>query len=160
MILPKTDLLEKRKWSQKVTELFNSGTRLRFSGGCWRSSDGKLFYFSRNWCIGRPQLYDVSSRTVHLAVFSFTETTNLDSSIAPNVSKHPIRLHHALVFPRGCISLSGKTDGFVSSVWLDILFFFFNLHYSTIVVTSCLLLYIFTLFGTSVFHVLIAFHLP
>lgn len=46
--LTKADLLEKRKWSQKVTELFNSGTRLHFSGGCWRSSDGKPFDFSRN----------------------------------------------------------------------------------------------------------------
>lgn len=43
--LTKTDLLEKRKWKKEVQELFQQGTRLRFSGGCWRGSDGRPYNF-------------------------------------------------------------------------------------------------------------------
>ena len=45
--LTKIDLIEKRKWSQKVSELYANGVRLRFSGGCWRQFDGKPYDFSQ-----------------------------------------------------------------------------------------------------------------
>ncbi|KAJ8035188.1 hypothetical protein HOLleu_22331 [Holothuria leucospilota] len=45
--LTKVDLAEKKKWSGKVSELYSSGVRLRFSGGCWRQSNGKPFDFSQ-----------------------------------------------------------------------------------------------------------------
>ena len=43
--LTKLDLKEKRRWSQQVNQLFEQGTRLRFSGGCWRSLSGKPYVF-------------------------------------------------------------------------------------------------------------------
>lgn len=43
--LTKADLMEKRKWKKEVQELFQQGTRLRFSGGCWRGSDGRPYNF-------------------------------------------------------------------------------------------------------------------
>lgn len=43
--LTKLDLKEKRRWSQQVNQLFEQGTRLRFSGGCWRSINGKPYVF-------------------------------------------------------------------------------------------------------------------
>lgn len=39
------DLKEKRKHSREVAELYQSGTKLRFFGGRWRSSDGKPYTF-------------------------------------------------------------------------------------------------------------------
>ncbi|KAJ8022861.1 hypothetical protein HOLleu_37872 [Holothuria leucospilota] len=41
------DLNEKRKWSNQVTGLFQRGTKLRFSGGCWRTAQGKPYNFTR-----------------------------------------------------------------------------------------------------------------
>ncbi|KAJ8027811.1 hypothetical protein HOLleu_29868 [Holothuria leucospilota] len=41
------DLNEKRKWSNQVTDLFQRGTKLRFSGGCWRTAQGKPYNFTR-----------------------------------------------------------------------------------------------------------------
>lgn len=43
--LTKMDLKEKRKWSQKVNQLFQQGTKLRFFGGCWRQANGKPYVF-------------------------------------------------------------------------------------------------------------------
>lgn len=43
--LTATDLKEKRRWSTKVQALYSSGTKLRFTAGCWRASDGKPFKF-------------------------------------------------------------------------------------------------------------------
>ncbi|KAJ8018451.1 hypothetical protein HOLleu_43552 [Holothuria leucospilota] len=46
--LTKLDLKEKRRWSQQVNQLFEQGTRLRFSGGCWRSINAGDFNFVFN----------------------------------------------------------------------------------------------------------------
>lgn len=43
--LTKIDLMEKRKWLPKVNELFQHGTKLHFSGGCWRAQGGKPYNF-------------------------------------------------------------------------------------------------------------------
>ena len=43
--LTQMDLIEKRRWSEKVKVLYQRGTRLRFSGGYWRGSDGRPFKF-------------------------------------------------------------------------------------------------------------------
>lgn len=43
--LTKIDLAEKRKYKSEVQELFQQGTRLRFTGGCWRGSTGKPYNF-------------------------------------------------------------------------------------------------------------------
>ena len=43
--LTKIDLNEKRKWAPRVKDLFAAGIRLRFTGGKWRSADGKPFKF-------------------------------------------------------------------------------------------------------------------
>ena len=43
--LTKVDLLEKKKWSQKVKELYDSGTKLIFSAGKWRDGSGRPFEF-------------------------------------------------------------------------------------------------------------------
>ena len=43
--LTQTDLKEKTKWRSQVQELFENGTKLRFSGGCWRDITGKPFKF-------------------------------------------------------------------------------------------------------------------
>lgn len=48
--LTKVDLGEKRKWKNQVSELFQQGTRLHFSGGCWRGSNGKPFNFHHFIC--------------------------------------------------------------------------------------------------------------
>ncbi|KAJ8025020.1 hypothetical protein HOLleu_35107 [Holothuria leucospilota] len=42
------DLKEKRKYSREVAELYRSGTKLRFFGGRWRSSDAGDFNFVFN----------------------------------------------------------------------------------------------------------------
>ena len=39
------DLKEKRKWKTQVQELYQNGTRLHFSGGYWRGSNGKPYNF-------------------------------------------------------------------------------------------------------------------
>lgn len=44
--LTKADLMEKRKWLPKVNDLFRSGVRLHFSGGCWRAQGGKPYEFT------------------------------------------------------------------------------------------------------------------
>ena len=46
--LTHSDLMEKRKWSSKVQELYQSGTKLRFSAGCWRTGDGKPYKFDHS----------------------------------------------------------------------------------------------------------------
>lgn len=43
--LTKADLMEKRRWKKEVQDLFNRGTKLRFSGGCWRGNDGRPHVF-------------------------------------------------------------------------------------------------------------------
>ena len=43
--LTKKDLEEKRKWAQKVKELYNNGTKLRFYAGKWRGNAGEPFKF-------------------------------------------------------------------------------------------------------------------
>ncbi|KAJ8020282.1 LINE-1 retrotransposable element ORF1 protein [Holothuria leucospilota] len=43
--LTQVDLREKRKWSNKVQDLFRNGTRLHFSGGSWRDTSGRPFKF-------------------------------------------------------------------------------------------------------------------
>lgn len=43
--LTKVDLIEKRNYSKKIAELFQQGTRLRFSGGCCRFR-GRPYHFS------------------------------------------------------------------------------------------------------------------
>lgn len=43
--LTKSDLAEKRKWSRQVSELYRAGTKLRFSAGKWRDSNGKQYDF-------------------------------------------------------------------------------------------------------------------
>lgn len=43
--LTRVDLLEKKKWATKVKELYDSGTKLRFTGGKWRDSTGKPYNF-------------------------------------------------------------------------------------------------------------------
>ena len=43
--LTKADLLEKRKFAQQVAQLYREGTKLRFSAGKWRDSEGKPFVF-------------------------------------------------------------------------------------------------------------------
>lgn len=43
--LTRDDLEEKRKWQKKVSELYQSGTKLHFSGGRWRLSNGKPYNF-------------------------------------------------------------------------------------------------------------------
>ena len=43
--LTKPDLLEKRKWSEQVSQLYQSGTKLRFIAGKWRDSTGKPYNF-------------------------------------------------------------------------------------------------------------------
>ena len=44
--LTKLDLQEKRRWKTQVNELYQQGTRLRFSGGCWRGPEGKPYTFN------------------------------------------------------------------------------------------------------------------
>ena len=44
--LTQLDLKEKRKWTPQVTALYQAGTRLRFSGGVWRQSDGRPYKFT------------------------------------------------------------------------------------------------------------------
>ena len=44
--LTQTDLYEKRKWTPQVTALYQSGTKLRFSGGVWRQQDGRPYKFT------------------------------------------------------------------------------------------------------------------
>lgn len=44
--LTKMDLAEKRLHSKEVSDLFQQGTRLRFSGGLWRHGNGKPYNFS------------------------------------------------------------------------------------------------------------------
>ena len=46
--LTKMDLAEKKKWKREVQELYQQGTRLRFSGGCWRGSNGRPYDFERS----------------------------------------------------------------------------------------------------------------
>lgn len=43
--LTKVDLLQKKKWSQKVKDLYDSGTKLFFSAGKWRDGSGRPFEF-------------------------------------------------------------------------------------------------------------------
>ena len=43
--LTKIDLNEKRKWSQQVSQLYERGTKLRFSAGKWRDGAGKPYSF-------------------------------------------------------------------------------------------------------------------
>ncbi|KAJ8039615.1 LINE-1 retrotransposable element ORF1 protein [Holothuria leucospilota] len=43
--LTRIDLKEKKKWADKVTELYNQGTKLRFFGGKWRDASGKPYQF-------------------------------------------------------------------------------------------------------------------
>ena len=45
--LTKIDLVEKRKWGPQVAELYNQGTKLRFTAGKWRDSSGKPYSFAR-----------------------------------------------------------------------------------------------------------------
>ncbi|KAJ8050834.1 hypothetical protein HOLleu_04183 [Holothuria leucospilota] len=44
--LTKIDLAEKRRHSRQVSELFQQGVRLRFSGGLWRDGRGKPYAFT------------------------------------------------------------------------------------------------------------------
>ena len=44
--LTPSDLKEKRKWADQVKVLYQSGTKLRFIGGKWRSRDGSPYVFS------------------------------------------------------------------------------------------------------------------
>ncbi|KAJ8022991.1 hypothetical protein HOLleu_38044 [Holothuria leucospilota] len=39
------DLKEKRRWKNEVSQLFANGTFLHFSGGRWRTRDGRPFAF-------------------------------------------------------------------------------------------------------------------
>ena len=43
--LTKKDLEEKRKWAEKVKELYKNGTKLRFYAGKWRGNGGEPFEF-------------------------------------------------------------------------------------------------------------------
>lgn len=43
--LTKADLQEKRRWKDQVQALYQSGTKLRFTAGLWRGSDGKPYQF-------------------------------------------------------------------------------------------------------------------
>lgn len=43
--LTRLDLQEKKKWNSEVTELYNSGTHLRFFRGKWRKRDGSAYDF-------------------------------------------------------------------------------------------------------------------
>lgn len=43
--LTKSDLSEKKKWAAQVKVLYESGTKLRFTGGRWRDSTGKPYEF-------------------------------------------------------------------------------------------------------------------
>ena len=45
--LTKVDLAERKKWAPQVKQLFDNGTRLRFSGGKWRDGAGRPFAFER-----------------------------------------------------------------------------------------------------------------
>lgn len=40
-----TDLKEKKKWKEQVTELYESGTKLKFVAGKWRRKDGAVYQF-------------------------------------------------------------------------------------------------------------------
>ncbi|KAJ8030140.1 LINE-1 retrotransposable element ORF1 protein [Holothuria leucospilota] len=44
--LTKMDLAERKKWAVQVKQLYEQGTRLRFSGGKWRDGEGKPFNFT------------------------------------------------------------------------------------------------------------------
>ncbi|KAJ8045073.1 hypothetical protein HOLleu_08002 [Holothuria leucospilota] len=44
--LTKTDLAERKKWAGQVKQLYERGTRLRFSGGKWRDGEGRPFNFA------------------------------------------------------------------------------------------------------------------
>lgn len=43
--LTKNDLVEKRKWAEKVKALYNEGTKLRFYAGKWRGNAGEPYKF-------------------------------------------------------------------------------------------------------------------
>lgn len=43
--LTKSDLSEKKKWAAQVKGLYESGTKLRFTGSGWRDSSGKPYEF-------------------------------------------------------------------------------------------------------------------
>ena len=43
--LTPTDLEEKKKWSKRVQEMYNKGTKLRFFSGKWRQAGGIPFNF-------------------------------------------------------------------------------------------------------------------
>ena len=40
------DLQEKKRWAKRVKELYDQGTKLRFSGGLWRDSSGRPYAFT------------------------------------------------------------------------------------------------------------------
>lgn len=44
--LTRADLQEKRRWKQEVQALYQRGTKLRFTAGLWRGSDGKPYQFN------------------------------------------------------------------------------------------------------------------
>ncbi|PIK48050.1 hypothetical protein BSL78_15085 [Apostichopus japonicus] len=41
-----TDLKEKRRWAKEVSDLYKSGTKLRFQRGMWRKENGQAYSFS------------------------------------------------------------------------------------------------------------------
>ncbi|KAJ8018445.1 LINE-1 retrotransposable element ORF1 protein [Holothuria leucospilota] len=46
--LTRVDLQEKRKWRRQVSQLFQEGTRLRFTAGKWRDRSGKPYPFAHS----------------------------------------------------------------------------------------------------------------
>ncbi|KAJ8019197.1 LINE-1 retrotransposable element ORF1 protein [Holothuria leucospilota] len=46
--LTRLDLMEKKKWKNQVTQLYRTGTKLRFAGGVWRQPDGRPYKFAED----------------------------------------------------------------------------------------------------------------
>ncbi|KAJ8027348.1 hypothetical protein HOLleu_32474 [Holothuria leucospilota] len=99
--LTKRDLQEKRKWASQVTQLYNQGTKLRFSAGKWRDSSGGDFNLVMNLDLdktgglprtnfrARSKLIEIMNRHDLIDIWrernlqskSFTWHSNIDDSI-------------------------------------------------------------------------------
>ncbi|KAJ8018113.1 hypothetical protein HOLleu_44072 [Holothuria leucospilota] len=76
--LTKMDLTERKKWAPQVKQLYDSGTRLRFSGGKWRDSAGKSYIFVFNLTLDKKGGVQKTNFNALDACLSYLDKFSLD----------------------------------------------------------------------------------
>ena len=72
--LTQQDLKEKRKWLPNIKTLYENGTKLRFSVGKWRTTQGTPYLFDKKQyhCITISLISEIDNVSLYILVLSMT----------------------------------------------------------------------------------------